>query len=198
MTDLIPTLAEPYVLFSAWFDIAAKQEINDPNAMSLATVNAAGRPAVRMVLLKSFDERGFVFYTNLTSRKGQELAAHAYAAIGFHWKSLRRQVRATGMIEQVTASEADAYFNPRPRGSQLGAHASLQSQPLASRDELQQRLAAITKQYAGRTVPRPDHWSGYRLLADEIEFWQEMPDRLHDRLRYTREGGNWTTQRLYP
>jgi pyridoxamine 5'-phosphate oxidase len=156
-------------------------------------------PSVRMVLLKGLDSRGFIFYTNAQSRKGEELAANRHAALLFHWKSLRRQVRVEGPIEAVTKAEADAYFASRSRASRLGAIASDQSRPLSGREELETRLAEVEARYLGEDVPRPAHWSGYRVLPDNIEFWQDMPHRLHDRMLYRRESErNWHTTRLYP
>lgn len=191
--------ADPIELFHRWLTEAEASEPNDPNAMSLATTSARGMPSVRVVLLKGLDARGFVFYTNKQSRKGEELAANHHAALVFHWKSLRRQIRVEGSIEDVTEMEADAYFNSRSRASRLGAVASDQSRPLSSRQELETRLADVEARYPGEEVPRPAHWSGYRVLPDIIEFWQDMPHRLHDRMVYRREGGrSWQTTRLYP
>ena len=194
---LMPT--DPIALFAQWLSEAEAGEPNDPNAMALATVNGQGMPSVRMVLLKAFDERGFVFYTNKHSRKGDELSANGCAALLFHWKSQRRQVRVEGPVEDVTDAEADAYFASRSRASRLGAIASDQSRPLSARTELEAHLAELEAHYEGRDVPRPPHWSGYRVLPKAIEFWQDMPHRLHDRMVYSRDGTDgWRTTRLYP
>lgn len=192
---------DPYALFQAWFAEAQKTEPEDPNAMALATADAQGIPSVRMVLLKGVDSRGFVFYTNLESRKGEQLLANPNAAVVLHWKSLRRQVRVEGAVEQVSGVEADEYYHSRPRGSQIGAWASQQSRPLAGRWELERRVAEYTARYAIGTIPRPDYWSGFRILPRRIEFWQDRPFRLHDRIVFTPAEGaetEWTTGRLYP
>lgn len=188
----------PIALFQAWLAEAGEKEPNDPTAMSLATVGEDGMPSSRMVLLKGSDEQGFVFYTNYESRKGQQLQSHAKAALLFHWKSLRRQVRVEGVVAQVSGEEADAYFASRARQSQIGAWASDQSRPLAGRFELEKRVAKFAAKYAIGTVPRPPHWSGFRVEPQRIEFWQDGAFRLHDRLVYLREDGAWRTERLYP
>ncbi|HVY12173.1 MAG TPA: pyridoxamine 5'-phosphate oxidase [Alphaproteobacteria bacterium] len=188
---------DPFALFQQWFAEAQQKEINDPNAMSLATADESGI-SVRIVLLKGLDARGFTFYTNTQSRKGKQLKAHAKAGLCFHWKSLRRQVRVEGLIEPVTEDEADAYFRTRPRGSQIGAWASLQSENLESRAALEARLREFEKKFEGQDVPRPPHWSGFRLLPEMIEFWQDMPHRLHDRLIFRKEGKAWAQGRVYP
>ncbi len=189
---------DPIHLFADWLAEAEKTEPNDPNAMTLATTTPDGFPSARMVLLKHADEAGFVFYTNLESRKGGELAANPRAALLFHWKSLRRQVRIEGPVTPVSAAEADAYYHSRPRASQIGAWASAQSRPLESRFHLEKQVAAYTARYAIGTVPRPPHWSGFRVAPARMEFWQDKPFRLHDRLIYAREGGSWRTERLFP
>jgi pyridoxamine 5'-phosphate oxidase len=192
---------DPYALFRSWFAEAGEAEPEDPNAMALATADARGVPSVRMVLLKGADQRGFVFYTNLESRKGEQLLANPNAALVMHWKSLRRQVRVEGAVEQVSDAEADEYFHSRPRGSQIGAWASQQSRPLTGRWELERRVAEYTARFAIGTIPRPGHWSGFRILPRRIEFWQDRPFRLHDRIVFTPAeggGGGWATSRLYP
>ena len=189
----------PFVLFAEWFAAATASEPNDPNAMALATVDAAGMPDVRMVLLKGFDEAGFVFYTNLESRKGEQLAAVPKAALCFHWKSLRRQVRVRGSVEPVEVAEADAYFTTRPRLSRIGAWASRQSRPLESRFALEKAVALYTARFAAGAIPRPPHWSGFRIVPQEIEFWRDGAFRLHDRLRFTRDAaGGWSAATLFP
>ncbi|MEZ5841204.1 MAG: pyridoxamine 5'-phosphate oxidase [Hyphomicrobiales bacterium] len=191
---------EPFGLFSDWLAEAGKTEINDPNAMALATVDETGLPNVRMVLLKGVDRRGFVFYTNFESAKGHEILGAGKAALCFHWKSLRRQVRVRGAVEQVTAEEADTYFDERPRASRIGAWASQQSRPLESRFALEKAVATYTAKYAVGHVPRPPYWSGFRILPVELEFWHDRPFRLHDRIVFRRENGAdaWVKTRLYP
>ncbi|WP_072391196.1 pyridoxamine 5'-phosphate oxidase [Hyphomicrobium sp. CS1BSMeth3] len=196
---------EPFALFAQWLGEAEGREPNDPNAMALATVDPEGLPNVRMVLLKGVDgadatHRGFVFYTNLESAKGRELAATSKAALCFHWKSLRRQVRVRGLVSAVSGAEADAYYATRARGSRLGAWASAQSRPLESRFALEKAVAATTARYPIGEIPRPPHWSGFRIVPLEIEFWHDRPFRLHDRLVFRRAdpGKPWEKQRLYP
>ena len=188
----------PFALFEAWFAEASDGEPSDPNAMALATSDAGGRPSVRMVLLKGLDDRGFVFYTNYESRKGREILGNGLASLCFHWKSLKRQVRIEGRVEQVTAAEADAYFATRPRDSQLAAWASLQSQPMVERFDLERRFAHFTQTYDGKPVPRPPHWSGFRVIPEAMEFWLDRPYRLHERVVFRRQDGDWSTVRLYP
>jgi pyridoxamine 5'-phosphate oxidase len=190
---------DPFALFAEWLAEATASEPNDPTAMALATVDAAGMPDVRMVLLKGFDESGFVFYTNLESAKGRQLARQPKAALCFYWKSLRRQVRVRGPVEAVSAAEADEYFASRPRMSRIGAWASKQSAPLESRFALEKAVALYTARFAAGAIPRPPHWSGFRIAPVEVEFWRDGAFRLHERLRFTRdEGGGWRTASLFP
>jgi pyridoxamine 5'-phosphate oxidase len=190
----------PFALFAEWLKEAESSEINDPNAMALSTVDQDGLPNVRMVLLKGLDARGFTFYTNFESAKGREVLGAMKAAAVFHWKSLRRQVRVRGPVEVVPDEEADAYFQSRPRGSRIGAWASLQSRPLESRFALEQAVAKFTAKHAIGEIPRPPHWSGFRILPVEIEFWKDGAFRLHDRVKFTRAGedASWYKARLYP
>jgi pyridoxamine 5'-phosphate oxidase len=191
--------AEPFRLFAEWLDDAAKSEPNDPNGVALATVDEDGMPDVRMVLLKGFDEQGFVFYTNFESTKGREILSSMKAAMCFHWKSLRRQVRVRGPVEIVSDAEADAYYATRPRGSRIGAWASKQSRPLESRFALEKAVAEYTARYAFGDIPRPPYWSGFRIKPQTIEFWHDRPFRLHDRIMFSRtDAGVWEKTRLYP
>ncbi len=189
---------DPIALFHDWFDAAKAAETDLPEAMTLATADANGVPSARMVLLKDADARGFVFYTNLDSRKGGELAANAHAALVFHWKSLKRQIRIVGSVERVSDQEADAYFATRARGAQIGAWASEQSRAMEGTFELEKRVARFTAKFGVGTVPRPPFWSGFRVVPAEIEFWEERLFRLHQRLQYRRSGGEWTVAHLFP
>jgi pyridoxamine 5'-phosphate oxidase len=190
---------DPYALFRHWFDEAVAGGGRDPNAMSLATVDNAGQPSVRIVLCKEFDSRGFVFYTNFSSRKGEELAGNPHAALLFYWADLERQVRISGPVEKVDAAESDLYFGQRPRSARIGAWASPQSQTIPGRALLEERTAAMEQRFAGQAdPPRPAHWGGYRLAPRMIEFWQGRPSRLHDRLLYTHRDGAWQRTRLAP
>jgi len=189
----------PFQQFQIWFDQALSAQLLEPNAMTLATVTAEGKPSARVVLLKHFDEQGFVFYSNYHSRKGQELGQNPWAALVFWWASLERQVRIEGRVEQVSEQDSDAYFYSRPWGSRLGAWASEQSQVVSDRQVIEQRLVKLEQQYQDQEIPRPPHWGGYRLVPIAIEFWQGRPNRLHDRLSYHRlEDGNWQIERLSP
>jgi pyridoxamine 5'-phosphate oxidase len=204
----IPASADPIALFETWLAEATLTEPNDPNAMTVATSTPDGRPSARILLLKGLDPagpdtaapgaRGFVFFSNQGSRKGVELAANPYAALLFHWKSLRRQVRVEGRVATASDAEADAYYATRARVSRLGAWASEQSRPLPSRAMLEARVAELAVEYPGEDIPRPPHWVGFRLIPDTLEFWQDMPFRLHDRRVYTRDGAAWTMGALYP
>jgi len=189
---------DPIELFQTWLAEAEEGEPNNPTAMCLATVDEAGNPVARMVLLKAVDSRGFSFYTNLDSRKAQNLAKRPRAALNFHWKSLRRQVSVEGRVEPVLAGEADAYFATRARSSQIGAWASQQSRPLDSRATLEADFAQTESRFADREVPRPPNWSGFRVVPEVIEFWEERPHRLHDRIRFRRAADGWMAERLYP
>ena len=189
---------DPFAIFAEWLAEAEKSEPNDPTGMALATVDADGLPDVRMVLLKGWDAQGFVFYTNYESAKGRELLGQPKAGLLFHWKSLRRQVRVRGTVEQVSAAEADAYFASRPRQSRIGAWASDQSRPLEGRFALEKRVAEVGLRYGLGDIPRPPHWAGFRVVPSQIEFWRDGAFRLHDRRGFQRDGEGWTVTRLYP
>lgn len=197
LPDLTPA-DDPIAFFRRWFEEAKAAGIYLPESMAVATATPSGAPAARMMLLKGVDQRGFVFFTNYESRKGAELAANPRAALVFHWAVLQRQVRVEGTVEKLSPAESEAYFRSRPRGSRLGAWASRQSAPLASRAELDRRFREFEAQFAGREIPLPPFWGGFRLEPLVIEFWQGRLNRLHDRLRYTRQGGGWLVERLYP
>jgi len=189
---------DPFRLFGAWYDEARAAEPNDPDAMALATATPDGRPSVRIVLLKGFEPHGFTFYTNAESRKGEELTANPFAALLFHWKSLRRQIRIEGPISEVSPAEADAYFATRSRDSQLGAHASRQSRPLDRRATFEAQYEEMKLRFSGRDVPRPERWTGFRLAPEKMEFWTDRPHRLHERRLFVREGDSWSEGLLYP
>jgi pyridoxamine 5'-phosphate oxidase len=191
-------MTDPLALFDRWFADARGAEVNDPEAMALATADTAGNPSVRMVLLKGHGPKGFVFYTNEQSAKGDEIIANPSAALLFHWKSLRRQVRVEGSVERVPDEEADAYFASRSRDSQLGAWASDQSRPLDSREAFELRFEEVKRRFEGQVVPRPPHWGGFRVVPSRIEFWQDRPHRLHERRLFTLADGRWSEGLLYP
>lgn len=196
-------VSDPFSQFASWFAEAEASEPNDPNAMALATVGDDGQPSVRMVLLKGWDQRGFVFYTNMESHKGRQLSENPHAALTFHWKSLRRQVRIEGRVERVSDAEADAYFASRPRESRIGAWASQQSRPLASRGQFLKDIASVTARYPVGDIPRPPHWTGSRVIPTLFEFWADRSFRLHERVQYVRAAvddleDRWTSSLLYP
>jgi len=190
--------SEPFDLFGKWLDMAKEKEINDPTAMNLATTSPDGKLSSRMVLLKDFDQEGFVFYTNLESKKGHQLADNNHVALNFHWKSLRKQVRIEGHAERVSDAEADTYYQSRPRGSRIGAWASEQSRPMEGMFILERRVAEFTAKFGVGEVPRPPHWSGFRVAPELIEFWSDGKFRLHERVVYNRDGENWTMERQFP
>jgi pyridoxamine 5'-phosphate oxidase len=191
-------MTDPFALFEEWFAEAREREVNDPEAMAFASADLRGRPSVRMVLLRRWGPEGFGFFTNLDSRKGQELAENPHGALAIHWKSLRRQVRAEGRVEIVSDLEADAYFASRSRESRIGSWASDQSQPLESRELFERRVEDMRKRFEGADVPRPPRWSGFRLIPNAIEFWSDRPNRLHERRLFTRAGDSWSEGLLYP
>jgi len=195
--DLIEFTKNPFVLFKKWYDLACETEINDPNAMTLSTV-LNNQPSSRVVLLKSHDENGFVFYTNSNSKKGKSIRENNNIAINFHWKTQNRQIRIEGQADMVSAKVADSYFNSRPRGSQIGAWSSNQSDELATRNELIDNIKVFEKKYKDQDIPRPPHWNGYLVKPQLIEFWQEMPFRAHDRVVYTYADDSWKMNKLYP
>jgi pyridoxamine 5'-phosphate oxidase len=196
--DPATVAADPIVQFRAWFDAARDAGIYEPEAMTVSTVDAGGRPASRFVLLRGLDERGLSFYTNYESAKGRALAANPYAALTFGWVAIHRSVRVEGPVERLPAAESDAYFAARPRGAQLGAWASPQSTVIAGRDQLDRALADAEERFAGRDVPRPPHWGGFLVAPERVEFWEGRPNRLHDRVRYERDGDGWRIERLAP
>tara|TARA_B100001105_G_scaffold160813_1_gene129394 strand:- start:102 stop:707 length:606 start_codon:yes stop_codon:yes gene_type:complete len=196
--NLIDSNEDPIVLFGKWFEEAKQKEVKDPNAMNLATTSNNLKPSSRIVLLKSFDEKGFVFYTNSKSKKGNSIISNPHVALNFYWKSLFRQIRIEGMAKQVSENEADTYFNSRPKESKIGAWASKQSSNLKNRKELENKFAEYSQKYKNKIIPRPTYWTGFRVEPSLIEFWQDMPFRLHDRVEYKKSGKNWLTKRLYP
>ena len=195
---LINSDKKPIELFQEWFEEAKKSEINDPNAMNLATISSDGKPSSRIVLLKSYDDKGFVFYTNSNSKKGRAIKNNDSVALNFHWKTLQRQIRIEGNVSQISNAEADEYYNSRPLGSRIGAWASLQSEELDDRSTLTKRVEEFEKKFLDNNVPRPPHWNGYLVAPILIEFWQDMPFRLHDRLEFRMENDGWVTRKLYP
>ena len=200
LTDqkLINSNKKPIELFEEWFEEAKKNEFNDPNAMNLATISSDGKPNSRIVLLKSYDDNGFVFYTNSKSKKGKAIKNNSSVALNFHWKTLQRQIRVEGDVSQISNSEADEYYNSRPLGSKIGAWASLQSEELDDRSTLIKRVEEFKKKFSNNDVPRPSHWNGYLVKPNLIEFWQEMSFRLHDRVEFKKEKENWVSRKLYP
>ena len=196
--SIFNTKIDPIILFKNWFEEASQKEINDPNAMNLSTISKDFKPSSRMVLLKSFDERGFVFYSNINSKKGVSIVANKNVALTFHWKSLLRQIRIEGSVERVTDKEADDYFNSRSENSRIGAWASDQSSELADREILMDNFKFYKKKFKNKTITRPSYWTGYRVEPKLIEFWQDIPHRLHDRLEYKKINKEWHATRLFP
>tara|TARA_B100000945_G_C20165197_1_gene495045 strand:+ start:98 stop:703 length:606 start_codon:yes stop_codon:yes gene_type:complete len=196
--NLINSNQNPLDLFKDWFEEAKKTEINDPNAMNLATISSNGKPTSRIVLLKSYDNEGFVFYTNSKSKKGKALSSNLNVALNFHWKSINKQIRIEGKVYMISKDEADKYYDSRPLGSRIGAWASLQSEELKDRKILIKRVNEYEKKFQNNIVPRPPHWNGYIVKPNLIEFWQEMPFRLHDRIEFKKENENWISRKLYP
>ena len=195
---LINSKKKPIELFKEWFEEAKKSEINDPNAMNLATISSNGKISSRIVLLKSYDDKGFVFYTNSNSKKGKAIQNNRSVALNFHWKTLQRQIRIEGEVSQISNRDADEYYNSRPLGSRIGAWASLQSEELDDRSTLTKRVEEFERKFSDNDVPRPTHWNGYLVTPIIIEFWQDMPFRLHDRLEFRREKDSWVSRKLYP
>ena len=195
--DLIEHIKDPFVLFKKWYDLACKTEINDPNAMTLSTISN-NQPSSRVVLLKSYDEIGLVFYTNSNSKKGKSIKENNNVALNFHWKTQNRQIRIEGIANIVSKEVADSYFKTRPRNSQIGAWSSNQSDDLSSRDELVKNIKDFEMKYKDKDIPRPSHWNGYLVMPNLIEFWQEMPFRFHDRILYLKRYNSWTIKKLYP
>jgi pyridoxamine 5'-phosphate oxidase len=196
--DKADVLLDPIAQFQQWFDAALKANVPEPNAMHVSTVTAEGRPDGRIVLLKDVSDAGFAFYTNYESRKGRELIGHPFATLTFFYPELERQIRIEGRVEKVSAEESDAYFSSRPRGSQIGAWVSHQSLVIDNREVLETRQRELEAQFAGQSIPRPPYWGGFRVIPDVLEFWQGRPSRLHDRIRYRKEGENWLIERLSP
>ena len=195
--DLIEHIKDPFVLFKKWYDLACKTEINDPNAMTLSTLSN-NQPSSRVVLLKSYDEIGLVFYTNSNSKKGKSIKENNNVALNFHWKTQNRQIRIEGIANIVSKEVADSYFKTRPRNSQIGAWSSNQSDDLSSRDELVKNIKDFEMKYKDKDIPRPSHWNGYLVMPNLIEFWQEMPFRFHDRVLYLKSNNSWAIKKLYP
>ncbi len=196
--NLINSNINPLSLFAEWFEDAKKSEINDPNAMNLATISADGRPSSRIVLLKSYNEQGFVFYTNSNSKKGKSIKNNTNVALNFHWKSLLRQIRIEGTVSLISNDEADDYYNSRPLGSRIGAWASMQSEELDNRSSLLKRVEEYKKKFENENISRPPHWNGYIVNPSLIEFWQDMEFRLHDRVEFIRKADKWISRKLYP